>query len=131
MSPHLSRRRSQTMAGVSLIVLGTVFFLDQMAVVAMQDVWQYWPLMLVAGGFIRMIDPESPRDVASGAWTMLIGLWLFANFEGWYGINFGNSWPVLLIGWGITLLLRPVLHMRLASKQADADATRKENNNAL
>jgi hypothetical protein len=119
------------MAGVSLIVLGTVFFLDQMAIIAMQDVWQYWPLMLVAAGLIRMLDPASPRDVLSGSWTVLIGLWLFANFEGWFGINFGNSWPVLLIGWGITLLLRPVLHMRLASQQTDADATRKENHNAF
>lgn len=131
MSPHISRRRSQTMVGVSLIVLGTVFFLDQMDIVRMQDVWQYWPLMLVAGGLIRVIDPASPRDVASGCWTMLIGLWLYANFEGWYGINFGNSWPVLLIGWGITMLLRPIFHQRLAGSQTGADATTKENKNAL
>ncbi|WP_332878733.1 LiaF transmembrane domain-containing protein [Massilia sp. S19_KUP03_FR1] len=131
MSPHISRRRSQTMVGVSLIILGTVFFLDQMDIVAMQDVWQYWPLMLVVGGLIRMTDPASPRDVSSGCWTMLIGLWLFANFEGWYGINFSNSWPALLIGWGITMLLRPVLHQRLAGRQTVADAITKENKNAL
>lgn len=124
MSAHLSRRRSRTMADVSLIVIGMVFFLDQMAIVAMQD-------MPMTDGYIRMIDPASSRDVASGAWTMLIGLWLFANFEEWYGINFDNSWPVLLIGWGITLLLRPLLQVRLASQQTDADASRKENNNAF
>jgi len=131
MSPSVSRRRSQTLAGVSLIVLGTVFFLDQMEIVAMQDVWQYWPLMLVAGGVIRMVDPASPREIASGFWTMLIGVWLFANFEGWYGINFGNSWPALLIGWGISLLLRPLLQMRLASRRTGASATEKENHHAL
>jgi hypothetical protein len=131
MSPHSSHRRSQYMAGVSLIILGTVFFLDQMDIVAMQDVWQYWPLMLVVGGIIRMIDPETPRDVASGFWTTLIGAWLFANFEGWYGINFGNSWPFLLIGWGVSLLLRPFLQTRMAGRHAGADIDKKENNNAI
>lgn len=131
MSPRISRRRNQTMVGVSLVVLGTVFFLDQMDIVPMQNLWQYWPWLLVAVGLVRIIDPASPRDVSSGCWTMLIGLWLCANFEGWYGINFGNSWPALLIGWGITMLLGPVLHQRLAGRQTDADATGKERNHAL
>ena len=130
MSSHHSRRRSQYMAGVSLIILGTVFFLDQMDIVAMQDVWQYWPLMLVVGGAIRMIDPENPREVASGFWTMLIGAWLFVNFEGWYGINFGNSWPFLLIGWGISLLLRPILQRRMAGQPVGVDVDKQESHNA-
>lgn len=130
MSSHISHRRSQTMAGASLIILGTVFFLDQMDIVAMQDVWQYWPLMLVVGGLIRMLDAETPRDVSTGCWTMLIGAWLFVNFEGWYGITFRNSWPFVLIAWGVSLLLRPVFQMRRERRVAPVDATGKEGGHA-
>ena len=62
---------------------------------------------------------------------MLIGAWLFANFEGWFGINFGNSWPFLLIGWGISLLLRPFLQTRLADRKIGGDIDKKESNNAF
>lgn len=115
MHAHHAKRRSQLIAGVSLIAIGTIFYLDQQDIVAVQDVWQYWPLSLVACGLIRIFFAESPRDVSSGCWTAFIGAWLYANFQEWFGMDFGNSWPVLLIGWGIILLLRPLMRSRRAS----------------
>lgn len=100
--------------GVPLICIGVAYFLAQMDIVALYDVWQYWPVLLILGGAVRIIDPDTPRDVTSGCWTMLIGVWLLANFEGWFGISFHNSWPLLLIGWGAILLLRAILQARMS-----------------
>lgn len=129
MRHHTSSHYTAYMVGGSLICLGVAFLLDQQGIIALQDIWQYWPLLLIIGGAIRIIDPETPRDVASGAWTLLIGVWLFANFEGWFGMDFGNSWPLLLIGWGLSLLLRPMLQARFARKNG-ADTADQEHRDA-
>lgn len=130
MRHHTSSHYTAYMVGASLICVGVAFLLDQQGIVALQDIWQYWPLLLVVGGAIRIIDPETPRDVASGCWTLFIGAWLFANFEGWFGMDFGNSWPVLLIGWGVSLLLRPLLRARLAGQHTDDQSATEETHNA-
>lgn len=129
MRHHTSSHYTAYMVGGSLICLGVAFLLDQQGIIALQDIWQYWPLLLIIGGAIRIIDPGTPRDVASGAWTLLIGVWLFANFEGWFGMDFGNSWPLLLIGWGVSLLLRPMLQARFARKNG-ADTANREHRDA-
>lgn len=109
MRSHTSHHYTRYMIGAMLICIGAAVLLDQQHIVALQDIWEYWPLLLVAGGAIRMIAPDTPRDVIRGCWTFFIGAWLFANIEGWFGMDYANSWPFLLIGWGILLLLRPLL----------------------
>lgn len=108
----LSHWRRQRLTGLILIGAGAAFFLDQLGIVSMYDLWHYWPLVLVVVGVVRMIDTPTARDVRSGLWTIFIGVWLFANFEGWFGMDFSSSWPFLLIGWGLTLLLVPVTARR-------------------
>lgn len=100
-----SHWRRQRLTGLILICAGAVFFLDQLGIVQLYDLWRYWPLALVMLGAVRMIDAPTARGMSSGLWTMFVGAWLYGNFEGWFGMSFGNSWPVLLIGWGITLVL--------------------------
>lgn len=115
-----SNHYTRYMIGGTLICLGVAVLLDRQHIVALQDIWLYWPLLLVAGGAIRIVDPETPRDVMSGCWTLFIGAWLFAIVEGWFGMDFGNSWPFLLIGWGVLLLLRPFF---LASRPVVEEST--------
>lgn len=111
-------------AGVLLILAGVAFLLDQSGIVAVQDLWHYWPLALVAAGIVRVAGSATARDTIGGAWSILIGLWLFANFEGWFGMNFDNSWPFLLIAWGVTLLFSPAVTGRRARRR---NRTLKEN----
>lgn len=109
MEIHPSRSPGRRLTGLVLIVVGATFFLDQCGFIAVQDLWHYWPLMLVVVGVVRMAEAPHARDLIGGAWSILIGLWLFANFEGWSGMDFDNSWPVLLVAWGITLVFSPVV----------------------
>lgn len=108
-------------AGVLLILAGVAFLLDQSGIVAVQDLWHYWPLALVAAGVVRVASSATARDTIGGSWSILIGLWLFANFEGWFGMNFDNSWPFLLIAWGVTLLFSPAV-MRRRPRRSNIDS---------
>lgn len=107
--------RRQIMIGLLLVGVGTLFFLDRINVLEVDQVWHYWPLLLVAFGANKMIDYASAKHFVSGLGTLLTGLWLFAVFEHMWGLTFRNSWPFLFIVWGGQLIIEPLLAARLKS----------------
>ena len=112
--------RKQMMWGLVLIALGIIFLLDRMDILDASTVWHYWPLLLVVVGINQTIGYPSAREFRSGLWTIFIGLWLFAVFEGMFGLTFRNSWPLVLLMAGTQLVLAPVIARRFpASKEKD------------
>lgn len=107
--------RKQLLWGLLLVGLGTAFFLDRTEVFELDELWHYWPLLLVVVGLNKVIGYPTARDFTNGLWTMFVGLWLFAIFEGMYGLTFRNGWPFLVIAWGVKLILEPFIKQRFAS----------------
>ncbi len=96
---------------ILLIVLGILLFLNAMKIFP-GSFWDFlvrmWPLLFIAGG----LDSLYKREGYTGA---LVGIgigtvFLLANLGylniGAFQLLF-RLWPVLLIGWGFDLLLRP------------------------
>ena len=104
--------RKQIMWGMVLIAVGVIFLLDRMEIVDLRSLWHYWPLLIVAAGINQTIGYPSAREFSNGLWTVFIGLWLFAVFEGYFGLTFRNSWPLFLLMWGVQMLLAPVVQRR-------------------
>lgn len=102
------------MWGLVLIGLGAALLLDQLEILDVYELWHYWPLLLVVLGINKMIGYPTAADFTSGLWTAFIGVWLFANFEHMFGLRFHNSWPYLIIAWGVTLILKPFIRERFA-----------------
>jgi len=111
------RQRKQMMWGLVLIAVGVAFLLDRMDVLDIATPWHYWPLLLVVAGINQTIGYPSAREFTSGLWTVFIGLWLFAVFEGLLGLTFRNSWPLFILMWGLQLVLEPVIARRFASNK--------------
>jgi hypothetical protein len=61
-----------------------------------------WPFVLIMLGFARLADPgvdekgvrKSPR---TGWWMVFIGFWGLVSEYRWFGLHYGNSWPLLVI----------------------------------
>ncbi|QNA88749.1 hypothetical protein G4G28_10000 [Massilia sp. Dwa41.01b] len=112
--------RKQMMWGLVLIAVGTVFLLDRLDVLDMRSLWHYWPLLLVVAGINQTIGYPSAREFRNGLWTVFVGLWLFAVFEGLLGLTFGNSWPLFILMGGLQMVLAPVIARRFPqSKEND------------
>jgi hypothetical protein len=118
--------RKQLMWGLLLVGLGGVLLLDQFDMLDVYDLWHYWPLVLVVLGINKMIGYPTARDFTSGLWTSFIGVWLFANFEHMFGMTFLNSWPYLIIAWGVSLILRPFIRERFAANAASKESSHEE-----
>jgi len=111
------RWRKQVLWGLALIVLGTVVLLDRLGHLDAQDYWHYAPLLLVIVGVSQTIGYPSPREFASGLWTVFTGLWLFAVLENAFGLTFRNSWPLFILMWGVKLVLDPFIARRYDSNR--------------
>ncbi|MEO7493509.1 MAG: DUF5668 domain-containing protein [Massilia sp.] len=112
--------RRQLMWGLLLVGFGTAFLLDRLGLFDIDELWHYWPLLLVVVGINEMIGYPTSRQFAGGFATTCVGLWLFACYEGVFGLSFSNSWPFLLIAWGLKLVIEPLVRARFAeNKESD------------
>ena len=109
--------RRQAMWGLLLIGFGAAVYLDKIGMFEFDNMWHYWPLILTVMGINRMIGYPTARDFCSGLWMAFMGAWLFACFENLYGLTFGNSWPFLIIAWGATMVIEPMMAKRFAEKE--------------
>jgi len=109
------RLRKQVGWGLMMIAVGVIVLLDRMYYIDAGEYWHYWPLALVAVGINQTIGYPSPREFGNGVWTIFIGLWLFACFEHVFGLTFGNSWPLFILAWGVSLVCQPLVARRFAS----------------
>jgi hypothetical protein len=109
--------RKQLMWGLLLIMFGVILFLDQMDLIEMRSLWHYSPLVLVVMGINKMIGYPTAKHFTSGLCMVTTGLWIFAVFEGMFGMTFRNSWPFVIIASGVCMILEPVIKKRFAPNE--------------
>jgi predicted membrane protein len=93
--------------GIIILLVGTLFLLENLGYFYVGDIWQFWPVILIALGIGRILDSRSLNSALWGATVGGIGLILLANnldYLPWRLWHF--VWPALLILWGLILLLR-------------------------
>lgn len=113
--------RRQLVRGVLIIVVGVTLILDRMAMIELGTVWHYWPLILVVIGMNKMVGYPTVRHFTDGLWSILIGLWLFAVVQGLFGLTWFNSWPLIIIAFGIKMVVEPLIKARFAPYRESRD----------
>lgn len=109
--------RKHLMSGLVLVIVGAAFALDQRDLVDLRGWWHYWPLLMVLSGINRMIGYPSAKDFSGGAWSVMMGLWLFAALDHQFGLTIWNSWPLPVIACGISMMLEPLVASHFPSYQ--------------
>lgn len=104
--------RRQVMWGVVLIMVGITVFLHQMDLIELNGIRHYWPLILVVFGINKMVGYPTAKHFSSGLWLVFIGLWLFACFEHFFGMTFRNSWPIIIVASGVSMIIEPLIQKR-------------------
>src|SRR5271154_5596506 len=62
--------------GAIVVAIGVLLLLDNLGIFRFHDVWQYWPVLLVAYGVSRIVDARSPSGYVWGGVMTLIGAFL-------------------------------------------------------
>jgi cell wall-active antibiotic response 4TMS protein YvqF len=99
--------RSALINGLFLVGLGVLFLLDRLQIKDFGDlIRMYWPCIIILFGISHLFRRDS---IWSGAWLIVIGTWLQLVRLHLFGLNFGNSWPLILIASGAGITLRALI----------------------
>ena len=100
---------SRIVAGLIVMIVGLVLMADRLDT-AVRFPGHFWPLILVVMGAARLADSatsaEGRRNIRSGTWPLLIGLWGLINEFHVFHLDYGSSWPLLVIGAGVGIVWR-------------------------
>jgi predicted membrane protein len=99
-------RNGPLVIGTIILLLGIVFLLENLGYFQVVQLWQFWPLVLIAVGTAKLID-SGGKNWISGTALTLIGLIFLANNVGYLPWNIWKFiWPALLILAGVLILIR-------------------------
>ena len=101
--PH---RWSGVFLGVALMLVGAFLLADKLALADTADAWRWWPFLPIALGASKLVQSWGTSERGSGAWLIFAGLWfLCVNFRV-FGFSYHNSWPVLIVALGVSMVLK-------------------------
>ena len=106
--------RRQMVWGAVIIAAGAALLLDRMDQLDIGLLWRYWPVFVAIAGLSNLVPPTTPKLVLSGLSCIGFAAWFYVSLERLWGLGFHNSWPILVILWGVKLVLKPILasHMK-------------------
>jgi predicted membrane protein len=97
---------TRLLPGLVLVGLGALFLLDNLHIVAFQDLFSYWPAILIAIGIVKLVDSTRTEGRMAGGILAAIGGLLLAHNLGYVYLGWNAIWPLILIGAGIYLLFQ-------------------------
>ena len=103
---HSYNTGGRVVAGLVLILFGALFLAHNLDIIYIEHVGRYWPAVLVVIGLVKLFSGGGNSRHGDGLGWIFLGAWLFISLNGLWGFDFHNSWPILIIGWGISMLWR-------------------------
>lgn len=122
-----AHQRRRWFGGLVLIALGSLLLMDRMNIMDNQLLWHFWPALIAIAGLSRMVGATRPDDLVRGLMTVLVAFWVYACLEHLWGWSFRTTWPLVLIGFGLTRILEG---LAWSGRRAAIDNTAATNTSA-
>jgi predicted tellurium resistance membrane protein TerC len=109
--------------GIFLLIVGVALLLENFNILNVGPVWRFWPVIIIAIGLGRLLDAQVTGEYQKAFWMLFIGGWLLISELHVFGLHYGNSWPILLIGIGIGMLWKSFYpeHMRIVKDHCNGN----------
>ncbi len=99
--------------GGIIVVVGLMLLLNNMHIIHVRDLWDFWPLILVVFGLARIAESCNPPGRVWGGLVASIGMLLFLDNLDIVHFSFQFVWPLVLIGAGFVMLSKALVRQRL------------------
>lgn len=111
-SGHYNQGSRQLILGVLVIGMGVLFLLDNMGFWDFRHALQFWPVVFIAVGVLKLTSSRRPDGYILGAVLVGVGVLMILNRLGIIYFSWRLMWPVLLIALGAVVLLRAIASRR-------------------
>jgi predicted membrane protein len=99
--------RGHVVLGIFVLLAGILFLLQNLGILYIRNIWQFWPLILIGVGTAHMLDSHTLRGRFWGMFILMLGLFFLANSLGYLPWDIWRLfWPAVLIFWGLAILAR-------------------------
>jgi predicted membrane protein len=95
-----------------LIVIGALWFLNNLGLMPFAHIGAYWPLAISAFGVAKLQGSRSQSCLLWSFTAIAIGVLLTLGNLGILRVSIGSLWPIFLIAGGIAMLLNRTRTMR-------------------
>lgn len=110
-------RPGAIVAGVILLGIGTAMLLDNTGMLRVRLGGLIAPLVLITMGSAIVLEHAGKggdtgtrrrchKKSTGGYWLIGVGVWMLVSQTHLFGLNFGNSWPLLIIFAGLIVVMR-------------------------
>jgi len=114
--------------GAIILAIGAIFLLNNLGIVNAGQFWQFWPLLLIFAGLVKLKDPSARFW---GGMLLLFGALLQLNQLGLVHFSWGALWPLVLIAAGAMAMWSALQARKLTDglniENADPRTTLSEN----
>ena len=94
--------------GLGLIAVGVVFLLHFLKLLEWGTWKVWWPALVIFLGVMRLASARRPRSIGNGVTLLGMGGWFLFASNGWYGLDWRNSWPLALVAVGLGTVVRAI-----------------------
>ena len=94
--------------GLVLVIIGGLFLLDSLRIVPAYRFFNYWPIILVVIGVVKLVDSPSGEGRFAGGILSGVGAILLAGNLGIFYLTWAVLWPLILISAGLYLLFQRI-----------------------
>src|SRR5579872_2614718 len=93
--------------GAILAGIGVLLLLQNLGILYVDELWQYWPVILIVVGASRLVSAWDLGGRIFGGIVLFVGgVFLLRNLGLLHGNVWAYFWPVMLIAIGLGLLIR-------------------------
>ena len=111
--------REEIWFGIVLVGFGTWLLLARLHVLEVRHYWTWCGLLPIGFGLASVGAWRSAKAVATGVSLGLFGLWFLMSANGWWGLDWARSWPMVLVAIGAELVVRSLLEPFFTAPEGD------------
>ncbi len=90
---------------VLLIAVGVLLFLDNIGLFRFRDIWEYWPVALIALGVAKLFDCRGVGGQVWSAMWIVVGTVFLLNNLRILHVSWNIIWPLALVAFGVLMLV--------------------------
>ena len=93
--------------GIGVLAVGAILLLDNFGIVEGENLFAYWPVLLILVGISHFVRPEGSRRYLAGSIFTFVGMVILLSNLGFIRFGIWDLWPVILVIAGLSLILKP------------------------